>query len=98
MSDTIHKLTALRRPHLLIETARAGLARYRTGAAAQTILSHPGLRADDALAKLFDLEDSLNQKRRQKSPKYDVKHHIGLLTAIMGEAAALAPASQSQIT
>jgi hypothetical protein len=96
--DLTNKLTALRRPRLLVATARAGLGRYRSGDATTAILSHPGLPTEDALDALFDLEQSLNQKRRQQAPDYEVTRHVGLLTAIMGEAAALSGPKASALT
>jgi len=83
---------ALRRPRLLVQAARAGLAGWRRGRDLHRVLKcetppPPPL----AMARLRCEEARLDAARRDGRADYDLHRHIMLLIALMAEAAEAAP-------
>jgi len=90
MPDLLTNLNALKRPRLLINAARLGLADYRREA---HLTRHLGDnipdRSDDVLRALMSLEQDLDQDRQTRAASYSVARHVDVMIAIMHEARAL---------
>lgn len=82
LSDICH----LRRPVLLVEAARIGVASY---CRERTLLRHLGdLHPRDSMAvltSLLEIEDELNQLRKHGSAGYSPARHVDVAIAILGE-------------
>ena len=87
MTDILALLDAIKRPRLLINAARIGLADYRRDI---HLPRHLGgqrpPRSRDALERLMALEDEMNDLRRTRAAAYSAARHVGILIAMMGEA------------
>lgn len=83
---TVTRPAAIRRPRLLVAAAQAGLAGWRRGRDLRRLLGtdelpHPA----HSLSCLHELEARQDLARRSGGAGYDLKRHILLLTAILGE-------------
>lgn len=87
MRDLLSIIRDLRRPGLLLRTARAGVPDYRRDGHLRRLLG-PGRTpaAGVALARLLQDEDDVEQCRRDGQPGYSAVRHVDLLIAIMAEA------------
>ena len=86
MTPTIPDLAHLRRPALLIEAARLGVATYcreRTLRRHLGDLHHPDSEA--VLETLLEIEEELNQLRRHDYAGYSPARHVDVVIAILGE-------------
>ncbi|KZY46468.1 hypothetical protein A3731_31975, partial [Roseovarius sp. HI0049] len=86
MTYTIPDLARLRRPALLIEAARLGVVNYnreRTLRRHLGDLHHPDSEA--VLETLLEIEDELNQMRRNGYAGYSPARHVDVVIAILGE-------------
>ena len=87
MQDVLSMLAALRRPRLLIRTARLGTEAYRRDSHLQRLLGYGTVpRSAPALMRLMALEAEENDRRRTGDAGYSLARHIDLLIAMMGEA------------
>ncbi|MFW2541662.1 DUF6477 family protein [Primorskyibacter sp. 2E107] len=87
MKDILGLLNDLRRPRLLIRTARIGVQDYRREVQLGRILGITALpRPGQAVMKLMELEMDIDERRRQDDATYSVTRHIEVLCALMGEA------------
>ncbi len=87
MNDILHRLDALRRPRLLIRTARIGAEDYRRDIHLPRLLGHGGLpRNAAALERLMDIEAGMDQSRREGEAGYSTIRHVEVMIAVMGEA------------
>ncbi len=87
MQDILGMLNKLRRPGLLIRTARIGVEDYRRDIHLARLLGMSRIpRHGQALMHLMEIEDSLNEQRRNQDTSYSVIRHIEVLIAMMGEA------------
>ncbi|MDF2231569.1 DUF6477 family protein [Albimonas sp. CAU 1670] len=81
---------APRRPRLLWRAARAGARLYRREthlrAAAPGFDAGRGPKA--VIAKLEELEQACEARRRAHAPEYSVRRHVLLLSALLAERAA----------
>ncbi len=87
MDDLLSKLNRLRRPALLIEAARIGVMDYCRERVLRRLLGAsrpPGNGA--ALAALMELEDAIDEDRRNGRAGYSPARHVEVMIAIMGEA------------
>lgn len=86
MTPTIPDLARLRRPALLIEAARIGVMSYSRE---RTLRRHLGdlhdPDSDAALESLLEIEDELNQMRRNDYAGYSPARHVDVVIAILGE-------------
>lgn len=92
MLDLNGRLSALRRPRLLIRAARIGTrdycrARHLPRLLGCDILPRPPL----AVLQLIEQEQDLDQRRQGNDPGYPLTRHIEVLIALMGEAQLLSP-------
>lgn len=87
MNDVLKTLDSLRRPQLLIRAARIGATEYRRHAHLPRHFGYGALpRSAAALARLVEMEETLNQQRQSDRTRYSATRHVELLIAIMGEA------------
>lgn len=87
MTDLLTLLNQRRRPPLLVQAARIGVADYRRGRALRRHLGwtrRPGHGA--ALAALMELEGDMEEQRMGGDAGYSPARHVDLLIAVMGEA------------
>jgi hypothetical protein len=96
MKDILSSLHDLRRPGLLIRTARIGAADYRRGAhLARLIGGTPPPSSGAALMQLMELEAELNDCRKNERAGYSPARHVDILIAMLGEARLLRQAHQA---
>ncbi|MGY9047548.1 hypothetical protein P775_19550 [Puniceibacterium antarcticum] len=87
MTDALRMLESIRRPRLLIRTARIGMADYRRSAQLQRLLGVSHLPDNGtALRQLITIEEGLEQQRSASAAGYSLSRHIEVLVAMMGEA------------
>lgn len=87
MLDPLTMLASLRRPRLLIRTARIGAQDYNRERHLQRLLgygTHP--RPAEALIRLIEKEREMDERRRAGDAGYSLPRHLDLLIAMMGEA------------
>lgn len=86
MQDALSRLDALHRPRLLTRAARIGARDYRRDVHLPRLLGYGRLpRHGDALMQLLDLEDSLNDRRKQEGTAYPMLRHLDVLIALIAE-------------
>lgn len=87
MHDLMTMLSTLRRPRLLIRTARLGAQDYRRDRHLQRLLGYGALpRPAAALMRLMEMERALDDQRRDDDAGYSLPRHLDVLIALMGEA------------
>ncbi len=97
MSDLLACVTALRRPHLLLQAVRHGLEEYRRERRLRrllpgTVLPGTALPAvGTALAPLLEVEAQLEEARRGRVAGYSPARHVEVLIALVAEARAQVP-------
>ena len=90
MTEIAETLAALRRPKLLLDAARHGLAGYRRERDLARLLRAARQPAPDrAVAALLVEEGWLEQARKGGAGSYSMRRHVDLLTALLAEARAL---------
>lgn len=96
MQDVLCKLEQIKRPRLLLRSAKLGAIEYtrnqhlRRHFACRKIPSHY-----ESLTRLLEREVKVDAQRKNDSAAYSVIDHIDLLIAVLGEARLLR-ATQSQ--
>lgn len=91
MQDLMSMLNSLRRPRLLIRTARIGARDYVRDRHLRRILGYGALpRSAEAVMKLMEIERGLDDQRRADDAGYSLTRHLDVLIAMMGEAQLLA--------
>lgn len=85
MIDFHATLAELRRPKLLIRTARIGLAQYRRERDLQRLIKAE-MPPQRALPRLLEEEEKIEEVRRKGDGSYSASHHVEVLIALMGEA------------
>lgn len=87
MQDVLTRLTALRRPALLMRAARFGAAEYRRDRALRRHLGIGPLPGPtEALVRLLDIEVWHEACRQSGDAAYSVRRHVDTLIAVLGEA------------
>jgi len=87
MTDVVSLITALRRPRLLVEAARHGLAWYDRPRHLRRLLGPGEARGPrEAVLRLYELEHYLDEARRAGMAGYSVSRHVEVLIALMAEA------------
>lgn len=90
MLDILTQVKALKRPSLLVRTARHGIEDYNRAVHLRRLLKSDVLpRPGQAIMKLMELETVIDAQRIAKRAEYTVAHHIEILVALMCEANAL---------
>lgn len=87
MQDLGTQTAQLRRPAILIRTARAGLAYYNRNRDLRRLL--PGSEGvpspEAALRRLSEAEATLDDRRRSGDARYSLTRHVALLIALLAE-------------
>ncbi|WP_321363930.1 DUF6477 family protein [uncultured Celeribacter sp.] len=87
MNDVTTLLNALRRPRLLIRAARFGLNDYNRNRDLKRVMrTSTAPSPSRALSALIEEEAKVEETRRSGDATYNVKRHVELLIALMGEA------------
>lgn len=90
MLDVLTLVKQLKRPPLLVRTARIGVDGYQREAALNRLIhADASIGSGEALMHLLDAEKVIDDKRRASAADYTIAHHVDMLIAIMGEARAL---------
>lgn len=98
MEDVLTTISRLKRPTLLVRTARFGLEDYNRVVHLKRLLKIdmlPGPGA--AILKLMELEAITNDLRLAERAEYSVARHVELLVAIMSEARILKASNASRL-
>ena len=87
MLDISARIAQLRRPSLLIKTARFGLDEYTRDVHLRRILKTDSIpRPAPAVMQLLDVESAINTARIEKQATYSVARHVDVMIALMAEA------------
>ncbi|MBT8410357.1 MAG: hypothetical protein KJP02_00995 [Octadecabacter sp.] len=98
MEDVLTTISRLKRPTLLVRTARFGLDDYNRIVHLKRLLKIdmlPGPSA--AILKLMELEAITNELRLEDRAEYSVARHVEILVAIMSEARILKASNASRL-
>ena len=96
MNDSLTMLESLRRPGLLIRTARIGAATYKRERDLGRLIKAsrlPGSR--EAILRLLEEEDQLNEIRQSGHGHYSVMRHVDVMIALLGEALIIKASQES---
>ncbi len=85
LSQSRSALADLRRPRLLVNAARHGLAGYRRDRDLRRLISD-ALPPETAVPRLMCEEERLEETRRAGDAAYSVMRHIEVLSALIAEA------------
>ncbi len=88
MPDILAVLETIRRPRLLMQAARHGLAGYRRGHNLEGLIGRDATPAQ-AVTRLISAEEKLEQTRLSGEADYSPARHIELLAALIAEASRL---------
>lgn len=87
MQDVLTLISNLKRPTLLVRTARHGVEDYNRCMHLRRLLKTEALPGPGkAIIKLMELEAVANEQRVAKRAEYSVARHIEILVALMCEA------------
>ncbi len=79
-------ISAIRRPRILVRTARIGLEWYRRERDLKKLINTLTTPApEQAVEKLAAAERELEEVRAAGHAHYDVQRHVAVLTALLGE-------------
>ena len=97
MEDVLTQITRLKRPTLLVRTARHGIEDYNRLIHLRRLLKTDNLPSPGkAVVKLMELETILNDQRVDRRAEYSVARHIELIVALMYEARILKASKASR--
>jgi Family of unknown function (DUF6477) len=85
MPDTFTALETIRRPRLLMQAARFGMAAYRRNRDLRRLLGAEFL-AEQAIARLISEEEKIEETRIAGLANYSPARHVELLSALIAEA------------
>lgn len=87
MTQPLKLFETMRRPRLLIQAARIGVADYRRETLLRRLFGGGPLpQAGEALAHLLEIEAELDAQRNSGELAYSASAHVEVLIAMMGEA------------
>lgn len=87
MLDLLGLIATLNRPRLLVSAARFGVDDYQREAHLPRLLGRAApARSGEAIMGLLDVEMRLDGLRLQGMADYSPARHVGVLTALLGEA------------
>ncbi|MBE1293469.1 MAG: hypothetical protein GJ677_13370 [Rhodobacteraceae bacterium] len=96
MQDVLFKLEQLKRPRLLLRSAKLGAIEYTRNQHLRRYFADKKMPSHcEALTRLLELEVKVDAQRKNDSAAYSLIDHIDLLIAVLGEARLLR-ATQSQ--
>ena len=87
MTTLLHVFNKLRRPKLLIRTARFGSAEFQRDRDLKRLLKAASLpRPGMGMPRLLALEQDLEENRQTGNATYSISRHVEILAALMTEA------------
>ena len=87
MEDVLTMISRLKRPKLLVRTARHGLQDYNRVVHLRRLLKTEALPGPGkAIMKLMEVEATVDAQRRAGRAEYSVARHVELIVALMSEA------------
>ena len=87
MEDVLTLISRLKRPTLLVRTARHGIEDYNRVVHLRRLLKTEALPGPgQAIIKLLEIEGIVNAQRIEKRAEYSVARHVELIVALMCEA------------
>jgi hypothetical protein len=87
MTEFLDRLTALRRPSLLIRAARHGMQDYNRNRDLKRLFRTESLPGPSrSVPRLMDLEAELEATRKAGDAGYSIIRHVEVLIALMAEA------------
>lgn len=91
MRSIAQSLSSLKRPKLLVSTAKIALQKFKRETTLERIFGYD-ISDDPAtvLETLYETESAINFQRKTGDATYSIARHISVLTALMHEAKALA--------
>ncbi|NIY72918.1 hypothetical protein HCZ30_10805 [Marivivens donghaensis] len=97
MFDILGMVSTLKRPSLLVRSARHGVADYcRDRHLPRLLKRNTAPRHGEALMRLMEMEADLNEQRLGDRAAYSFASHIEVLIAIMAEARLLTAAREAR--
>ncbi|MCW1951344.1 MAG: DUF6477 family protein [Octadecabacter sp.] len=97
MEDVLTMISRLKRPTLLVRTARHGLADYKRVLHLRRLLKTEAIPGPaQAIIRLMALEMELDLQRLSKRAEYSVAKHVETLVALMSEARILKASQTSK--
>jgi len=97
MEDILTQISRLKRPTLLVSTARHGIEDYSRVLHLKRLLRVDTLPGPaQAIVKLMEIEASVNALRLAKQAEYSVARHVELMVALMCEARILKASNASR--
>lgn len=97
MLDLSGLIATLNRPRLLVSAARFGVDDYHREAHLPRLLGRPApARNGEAVMHLLGVEAELDERRRLGTADYSPARHVGVLTALLGEARLLRAARRPE--
>lgn len=97
MEDVLTQISRLKRPTLLVRTARHGIEDYSRVIHLRRLLKTENLPGPgQAIIKLMEIESVLNELRLAKRAEYSVARHVELIVALMCEARILKASKASR--
>ena len=97
MEDILTQISRLKRPALLVNTARHGIEGYNRPIHLRRLLKTENLPGPGkAILKLMELEAVLDDQRTSKRAEYSVARHVELIVALMCEAKILKASKASR--
>jgi hypothetical protein len=87
MRDLIGMISALKRPGILVRTAKIGADEYRRDVHLRRILkSEAPAKTGEAILRILEIESEINERRIANHAEYSVAEHVDVLIALLGEA------------
>ena len=97
MEDVLKMISRLKRPTLLVRTARHGLQDYNRIVHLRRLLKTEALpEPSHAIVRLMELEAVIDQLRVANRAEYSVARHIEMIVAMMCEAQILKASNASR--
>ncbi|MCF2870728.1 DUF6477 family protein [Octadecabacter sp. G9-8] len=97
MEDVLTQISRLKRPTLLVRTARHGIEDYNRLIHLRRLLKTDNLPSPGkAILKLMELETIVDEQRTSKRAEYSVARHVELIVALMCEARILKASKASR--
>jgi len=90
MEDVLTLVSRLKRPQMMVQTARHGIGDYNRTRHLRHILKTDTVpRSSDALIRLMELDAHLEDLRNARRAEYSYARHVEVLVALMCEARTL---------
>jgi len=87
MRDLLGMISALKRPGLLVRTAKIGADYYRREVHLNRILKGGvPAKTGEAILRILEIEAEINARRLASHAEYSVAEHVEVLIALLGEA------------